>query len=421
MAHTVLDPISIQAVGERIQDRSTGEPLAFLQPNEGARLATPWSVALVRARHLADHLPTAEGWIVDPACGTGIQLAAHGVVTRQPVLGIERDPDRARAAAINLRTAAAGRGMEDESWLARSRILIGDGRAADEVMARMEGNVASLILDPARPRDSRQHALEEMEPGLESILSAWIPWFGQVPTAMIDLSPRLGSAQRAEAEEIVDRLLPKVARTWLWTSRGGGRVDRLMLLLGSTSVPGVQDRYERLPRDPSEPPFHLDRTCPSLQPQGGSGKPRSGHHVTILDAAFVESGLAWSWVEEHIEGANWAQQNGRRPMIVHPKPLPEGSRGVSVATGRVMDLLHVDLTSEGGFQQIVEVARRRGVRRLTLRMALDPSLQPRLQSRFDRALHHNEGGRDAFLTQAEEDRMMALCVTESHATHQDLL
>ena len=127
--------------------------------------------------------------------------------------------------------------MEDESWLARSRILIGDGRAADEVMARMEGDVASLILDPARPRDSRQHALEEMEPGLESILSAWIPWFGQVPTAMIDLSPRLGSAQRAEAEEIVDRLLPKVARTWLWTSRGGGRVDRLMLLLGSTSVP----------------------------------------------------------------------------------------------------------------------------------------------------------------------------------------
>ena len=129
------------------------------------------------------------------------------------------------------------------------------GRArADDVMARMEGDVASLILDPARPRDSRRHALEEMEPGLESILSAWIPWFGQVPTAMIDLSPRLGSAQRAEAEEIVDRLLPKVARTWLWTSRGGGRVDRLMLLLGSTSVPGVQDRYERLPRDPSEPP-----------------------------------------------------------------------------------------------------------------------------------------------------------------------
>ena len=75
MAHTVLDPMSIQAVGERIQDRSTGETLAFLQPNEGARLATPWSVALVRARHLADHLPTAEGWIVDPACGTGIQLA----------------------------------------------------------------------------------------------------------------------------------------------------------------------------------------------------------------------------------------------------------------------------------------------------------------------------------------------------------
>ena len=37
--------------------------------------------------------------------------------------------------------------------------------------------------------------------------------------------------------------------TWVWTSRGGGRIDRLSLWVGQISVENVSRRFVRIPPD----------------------------------------------------------------------------------------------------------------------------------------------------------------------------
>ena len=215
--------VSTEGLVEQAQDTTAPDGMVFHHASEGKPLATPWQVASIRAGFISQHrLP--EGWILDCACGSGIQLAAYAMALQRPVLGIELNEQRAQASAVNLTTVAKHE-QTGVSWLEGSRIVAGDGTDPEGVLASVDApsdGIAMLHLDPARPRNSRTHALEEMQPPLHSVLQSWAPFFApdQPPAVLLDLSPRLTSAQREEVEAIVDGVWPNIARTWEWMSRG---------------------------------------------------------------------------------------------------------------------------------------------------------------------------------------------------------
>ena len=67
--------------------RGEEDGLSFHTTEEMRRLATPWSVALARAT-LLEGCQIPQGVVLDPACGSAIQLAALCSVLNRPGLGI---------------------------------------------------------------------------------------------------------------------------------------------------------------------------------------------------------------------------------------------------------------------------------------------------------------------------------------------
>ena len=84
-----------------------------------------------------------DGPILDPACGSGIQLAAYCAMLSRKGVGIEMHEPTAQAANSNLRRVAE-HGFGDN--LLESRIQVGDGTIGDA-----NQKFAMLHLDPARP------------------------------------------------------------------------------------------------------------------------------------------------------------------------------------------------------------------------------------------------------------------------------
>ena len=58
------------------------------------QLSTPWIIALERA-YRVKKMNIEEGFILDLACGSGIQLAAYSSQLNMPCIGIELDAERA--------------------------------------------------------------------------------------------------------------------------------------------------------------------------------------------------------------------------------------------------------------------------------------------------------------------------------------
>ena len=104
--------------------------LSFYHANEGKPLATPWQIAALRAQRVARHaLP--KGYILDCACGSGVQLAAYGAVLKQPLIGVELAAERAKASAVNLHNIAAYARATDAEWYKKSLVVEGDGTDPD--------------------------------------------------------------------------------------------------------------------------------------------------------------------------------------------------------------------------------------------------------------------------------------------------
>ena len=419
--HRLVIPSSVDIAGQsdQIQDPTAPDGLLFYHAEEGKPLATPWQIAALRAMMVAQHsLP--RGWVLDCACGSGIQLSAYASVMRRPVLGIELGPSRAEASALNLRTVAQHQGSEDEAWFLESRLLVGDGTQATAALETVEKEpfVAFLHLDPARPRNSRTHALEEMQPALHEVLAAWAPFFEGEPAVLLDLSPRLTQQQRNEVEAIVDGFWPEIHRTWEWTSRGQGRVDRLALWLGRIARGGQRRRFVRVPPSLAESALVITSNdevyplLPTIHP------PQRGEFVTLLDAALVESGLALAWLERVSKDPNvrWAFVEGRRPQVHHDHALrlTEADQRLVQATGRVVELLPLTLTQDT-IDVVVERALEHNMRSVKLRLELDPSIQPVLQGSLDRQLHRRHGQRDGFITQHPNANVLLLCTAQSEA------
>ena len=428
----VLNPANTSNEGltESSPDSTAPAGLVFYHASEGKPLATPWQVALIRSQ-LLSYASLPEGIILDCACGSGIQLAAHASVLQRPALGVELNPNRAQASAYNLKTIAEQRNELTSERMATTRILVGDGRDGAGILSSFQDDVglaqppkiALLHLDPARPRNSRTHGLEEMAPRLDEVFEGWLPFLEEGrngPSLLLDLSPRLTHDQRLAVEALVDLTWPGLLRTWVWTSRGRGRVDRLALWLGSAAEEAVARRFVRVP-----PTLGAEPTIVSggRRLMHGSGHPvevnrppRRGERISILDAALVESGLAEDWLKRVSKEENiaWGVVEGRRPQIHHDHPLrleDPADRLLVQATGRVVALARMPL-AVAHVDRLVEVLLEHDIGRLTVRATLPPEVQPKVQGAIDRQLGRRHGRRDAFLVQQPGDEMLLICVVE---------
>ena len=421
---------STEGLSEFAPDSTAGSKLVFYHASEGKPLATPWQVALTRSKLLTElNLP--EGYILDCACGSGIQLGAHMAILQRPGIGVELDPLRAQASAVNLQSIATYRNETDAERMQQTRIFASDGRDGAVVCAALADHfsldtfpkIALLHLDPARPRNSRTHGLEEMAPRLDEVFNGWAPYLSEGlhgPAMILDLSPRLTHEQRLEVESLVDAVWKDIARTWVWTSRGRGRVDRLALWLGDAATKGIARRFVRIP-----PSIAEDAHVVSGGRQLGAGDglpkstrqpPRRGERVSILDAALVESGLAETWLASvsKSEVFTWGVVEGRRPQIHHAHPLRLDNpmdRMLVQATGRVVALARMELRIET-VDQLVELFLEHDIGKMTVRVPLSPEIQPKVQGAIDRQLSRRHGRRNAFLAQQPGDDMLLVCITE---------
>ena len=420
-----------------IIDKTSPSQLAFFHGDSAKPLATPWQVAVERAKKLITcDLP--EGLILDCACGSGVQLAAYASISRRPALGIELNESRANASAKNLKIVAKFRKNLDNPWFTESLFLSGDGRdgkacmqAYSETLQKHGQKVGLLILDPARPRNSRTHGLDEMAPQLPEIFDGWKDHLAEGengPAMILDLSPRLVHDQRIEVEKIVDDYWPGVRKTWEWVSRGGGRVDRLALWIGSVSDPKVRRRFVRIPSNTSKKPAVVqgmeDLSTGENLPQVSRRLPRKGDYLSIIDSALVESGLAQDWLMSCLDKEKlgliedpdhakpyWTDVGSRRPIFHHPVELkiPYGGEKFIQAGGKIVAIFHEEFTLENS-DKIVEFARKHEIGKLTIRLPIDPKIQPKLQGALDRQLKSGKGKRTAFMVKSGTDNMSLLVV-----------
>jgi len=365
--------------------REEEDGLSFHATDEMRRLATPWSVALARAT-LLEGCQIPQGVVLDPACGSAIQLAALCSVLNRPGLGIELSGAAAPLAAINLERCATWKG---QGWGDSSRILWGDGVVADSILQTYHQSVgatspiALLHIDPARPQNAQQHTLDEMQPRLDQLLSAWAPFLARQPALILDLSPRLSDAQRLEVEEIVSSIWGDVPRTWQWMTQGRGRIDRLSLWVGLTSD-SQPNRLVRLSKDGGVSLLTGIQEHSVVE----SGPVGIGQFLTIVDPCLVSSGLAESWRQNAVKGNNssWMKLTGRRPALVSSDAISDEkivSDFVQIS-GRVVDTV-VGVSFET-LSEITEAANSAGLTSLKLRCQIDPDLQPKLQSAIDQSM-----------------------------------
>ena len=401
-----LNPKDADLSGPTIRDSTAPEGLLFHYADEAKPLATPWQVAIERAK-MVRRFQLPDGLILDPACGSGIQLAAYCAMMGRKGLGIEMDEPTAIAANSNL-LRVSNHGFN--SSLIESNIRIGDGTIGDEVL-----EVGMLHLDPARPRNSRTHGLDEMAPKLPDVFSAWknvLTTGERGPAILLDLSPRLVEKQRAEVETIVEGFWPGIGKTWVWTSRGRGRIDRLSLWLGQLSTPGISRRFVRIPPDIKDKPVVVEGNGNEISDH--RRPPRKGEHISILDAALVESGLAVEFLNSVLPNQDiiWSITQGRRPQIHHSGPFEFENKNQELliqASGRIVKLVHCEL-SEETIPRLVEASRDYGFGKLTLRVSMNPDAQPRLQGSLDRQLISNGGSHTGFVAKQPHDSMLLLCL-----------
>ena len=375
--------------------RTEGTSPALHATEEMRRLATPWSVALAKASLLrSSDLPP--GIILDPACGSGTQLAALCTTLNRPGLGVELSGAVAPLAAVNLERCGQ---TSDEDWSASSRILWGDGTAAQSILQTYHQHieqipsVALLHVDPARPNDAQQHTLEEMQPRLDELLKSWAPYLAKNPAVILDVSPRLLDTQRQEIESIVTSIWGDVAMTWQWLTQGRGRIDRLSLWLGAAAGPSPS-RLIRLTK--SGEILRIEGT-----PAISVAQPSSvniGDDLAIVDPCVISSGLGESWKTMWAGGeSRWAVTSGRRPICINSvdgqntvrqsvsnDPTIAMIESMIQATGEVIAMIP-NLNDES-ISDFVKVAADAEISSLKLRCTLDPDVQPKLQSKIDREM-----------------------------------
>ncbi|MBJ84137.1 MAG: hypothetical protein CMB52_01285 [Euryarchaeota archaeon] len=375
------------------------------------RLATPWSVAVAKAK-LLDSNRLQQGIILDPACGSATQLAALCTTLQRPGLGIELSGAVAPLAAINLEKCGQ---TANEDWSENSRILWGDGTSAEIIMQtyhqhiEQSPNIALLHVDPARPNDAQQHTLDEMQPRLDDLLNSWKPYLGKNPALILDVSPRLLDNQRTEIVDIVSSIWNNVEMTWQWLTQGRGRIDRLSLWVGGAAG-SHQCRLVRLTKTGEVHTIEGSFQQSIAQPSNV----QVGEHLVVADPSLIASGLGESWREMCASSdTRWDTVTGRRPTLISSEKIHHGdvyekTHSMIQTSGEVVAL--IAKISDKSIPEIADIASRKGISSLKLRCSLDPEIQPKLQSQMDRELRQYsdyESSHSGFI--AETNNGYAIC------------
>lgn len=381
-----------------IRQELSGPPIHAT--NEMHRFATPWTVARAKSK-LLDDCNLEPGIILDPACGSGTQLAALCANLNQPGLGVELSGAVAPLAAINLERC--GDWAEDGSnWSESSRILWGNGIDANEILQIYREHsestlpISLLHVDPARPPDAQQHSLSEMQPPLDKLLSAWAPLMPPQAALILDLSPRLSDTQREEVAAIVSTIWPNSPMTWQWMTQGRGRIDRLSLWVGPAAGP-QPNRLVRLNKSGDFSGIFTGESEPTVVNQKDV---EIGEHLTITDPCLIASGLAESWKKiASMSEPRWDVVTGRRPTLISSEPILSTFHELHVSEKTYeMVFSFVQISGEVVayipeleihlIQEIAQKAGDLGLSSLKLRCALNPELQPKLQSKIDREMRN---------------------------------
>ena len=400
--------------GKRVVAKSgrKGEP-SFHLTDQMRRLSTPWGVALARAGQI-DPASLGPGIILDAAVGSGLQLIAYSNVLKRPSVGVEIDGNVAVLCAANMFSAAAA----DDVQRSMDRVVIGDSTDSEGVMnefwsslresgTRAHPPVAMLHLDPARPRNAQNHHIDEMEPQIEPVLTSWKQYLElgpRGPCVLLDLSPRLDFEQRSMVDEIVESAFPGYGRTWEWMSRGGGRVDRLSLWIGSLSS-NQPNRCIRMGTKNIMSSMEGSRT--EVQAISLLDPPPFESWITIVDPVVLESGLQDEWISRAVpegSGYSWIRTDGRRPLLIHTEPINDDDdvRGFVVSTGQVVQH-RLSPPENHTISQIASSLARLEIGSVTLRCSLDPEMHPKLQRRLHKAMREIEGSR-SFMVDIELSR-----------------
>ncbi len=414
----IISPVEVTLSDKSVVDRTAPSGLEFEFAEGAKRLATPWQTAVMRARILR-HCNLPEGVILDPACGSAIQLAAYSAILGRPALGIELDEETAVCAARNIKRVFDFRSEDSPD----SRIVVADSRNSNpiveslsELLGDNEG-ICLLQLDPARPQNSREHGLDEMKPKLDEVFDAWsrhLNLTDKGPAILLDLSPRLRHHQRLEVENLINSVF-KCSKTWTFTSRGGGRVDRLSVWIGAVSSVAHR-RYIRLPSDVNAEPIIIEGGGPLDEmesvPELKLAPPRRGGYISIIDSALVESGLAIDWLESVLGcGFNWLNTSGRRPSIFHLDAIEleeSRDRDIIQAHGKIVLILTTDELSKQ-LDEIIEQGADYGISRVVIRCEVDPNEQPKLQGELDRRLASRGKGLTGFIYRHPLDNRILIC------------
>ena len=357
------------------------------------RLATPWSVAIARAS-LLKNKPIPRGVVLDPACGSGAQLAAICTTLDRSGIGVELSGSVAPMAAINIDNCGK---WDGKAWSTSSRVLWGDGTNAKEVIetfrAQTESDekIALLHVDPARPNDAQKHTLDEMEPRLDHLLLAWAPYLTSESALILDLSPRLSNEQRKQVDQIVTSIFGEVMTTWQWMTQGRGRIDRLSLWIG-TAACSQPNRLVRLSKDGELNQLEGVDKISSVS----HGDVEIGEYLTITDPCLIASGLAESWKNTATSSeSRWNIIMGRRPILITSEPILSSCHELQEET---YDMIHSFVQIKGeviahipapDFDSVPEITRISsdlGLSSLKIRCNIDPNIQPKLQSKIDREM-----------------------------------
>lgn len=371
------------------------------------RLLTPENVCNFRAAQVSvSRIP--DGFILDPAAGSGGQLAAYGEKLRRDCVGVELSPRRAVHCANSLTRLEGG---------SAALAICGDGLDSEGVMALVhekigDVKVAMLHVDPARPLDAQNHSISEMEPPLKPLLEAWSDYLegGEFGVSLLlDLSPRLASKQRMEVEAIVRELFPGVNVMWEWLSRGGGRVDRLTIHTGGLAHEDGEVRCIRLHRDGSFDVLSGKMGVNDIE--WLNIDPVVGEILALIDPVVIRSGLRVAYeIGAGQEGeVKWVHDSDRRPMAILNEGLQVGctSRAFTSIHGRVeerikgsLNLMMVD--------SLAASAMRYGLSRVQIRCACDPKMHTKIVNRLDSILGDTEGEK-GFLVDAPDGDSLFLC------------
>lgn len=386
------------------------EGLTLHATKEMRRLATPWNVAMARAG-LIDSAALSPGIILDPACGSGMQLSAFCTTLNRPGLGVELSGAVAPLASVNLARTAE---WADQEWGESSRILWGNGVDSAQIISAYHDNVgvdhpiALLHVDPARPADAQNHTLDEMQPRIDELLHAWAPHLPRNPGLILDLSPRLSDNQRAEVDAIVNDVWSNVETTWQWMTQGRGRIDRLSIWIGS--VASVESH--RLLRLSLDGKLSIISGTPSTT-QLSTSVIEVGSCLTLVDPSLIASGLAQTWQElATIDGdSNWVEIDGRRPTLVSENPLGSDFliQEFIQVSGRIVDsCTEVSIES---VENLTNIAHFAGLTSLKIRCSIAPEIQPKLQSSLDRLMKNLREGEDVspgFLAQVNNTYFLCI-------------